>query len=353
MSKVLFIEDELTANIPALQKYFQPLLESRNLLGQLKGLESKPSLQNSDVVNVCNKASELDLVYKFPVALTKIVHRYRDYDLIIVDRDLSSYDYSGAWDKIKADLDFVGLLEPEDKPSDFKGKEGDLLLLILLRLDQSNKDKIFFLVSGSKDVVKSSEQLETIIDLAHFSPGRILTKGAEAEQVISVIFADLPAFTLQNRYKEQCDILRRRYSDREDEVNEFIEIAKLSSDLELKIDFLQKLRPLTEKLLVSLAERIGNYKDRYWKHFHDEPSLQYKDFINELDRLDHQYHLGYNKNIRQCLYSLWQIPSDFASHTSGNPDDITIYSITALFNQLCDTILWFDRAMGSLSNKKK
>lgn len=348
MGKVLYIEDELVRNIGAIQKYFAPVLSGRKLLQPLTELEKQSNPLPRDVVNICNKASEQDVVYKFPVALTKIVHRHRDYDLFIIDRDLSAYNYAADWDKIRAELDFTGLSEPEDNPDAYKGKEGDLLLLILLRLDRNNKDKIFLLSSAQTDIVRTSEQLETIIDLTHFDKARILTKGSQAEKVIGDIFTDLPAFTLQNRYYEQCDILRQRFS--EEEVNEFIEIAKLEEDPEHKIDFLQKLRPLTEKLLIALAERLGDMQARYWKYFHGKPSLQHKDFINSLDEIDRRRRIGYNKNIRQCLYSLWQIPSDFANHTSGNQEDITGYTVTALYNQLCDVLLWFEKALRNLKN---
>lgn len=347
MSKILYIEDELTKKINTVKKFFESLLVSRNLLKQLIELENRTSILPRDVVNVCNKASELDVVYKFPVALTKVVHHYEDYDLIIIDRDLSTYNYSSEKEKIKTDLEYVGLSDPAEKADEYSGHEGDLLLLILLRLDPVNRDKIYLLAQHADDIVKKSPELETIMDLSHFSVERILEKDSPAENVISDIIADLPTFTIQNRFKEQCDILRKQFS--EDEVNLFIDLAKLSEITDKKIEFLQKIRPLTETILVALAGKINDRKAAYWYYFKGKSSLQQKEFINSLDSIDKRSKIGYNKNIRQCLYSLWQIPSDFASHTSGNPDDITTYTITAMLNQLCDVLLWFDRAMESLN----
>lgn len=346
MSKVLYIEDELTKNIQTLKRFFAPILASRNLLKQFIEIEDSKQIFNRDIVRICNKATELDVVYKFSIALDKIVNHHLDYDLIIIDRDLSTYDYSKDWEGIKADLKFLGLSDPVDNPVEYHGKEGDLLLLILLRIDQTYRDKVYFLAKNSKDIVKSSVELETIINITHFSTKRILEKGTDDEYAISHIIADLPTFSIQNKYKEQCDILRKQFS--EEEVNQFISIVKLSYNIENKIVFLQKLRPLTERFLVTLANQINDKKARYWDKYHGNVSLQEKDFINSLDEINNRYKIGYNKNIRQCLYSLWQIPSDFANHTSGNPDDITIYTITAMLNQLCDVILWFDSAMENL-----
>jgi len=345
MSKILYIEDELTKNIPTIKKFFAPILTSRNLLNQLNQIENRTPIFDRDIVRICNKATELDVVYKFSIALDKIAHHHLDYDLIIIDRNLSAYDYSKDWIGIKEDLKFVGLNEQEDNPAEYHEKEGDLLLLILLRIDPSYKDKIYILATQANDIVKSSVEMETIINITDFSTTRILEKGTGLENVISSIIADLPAFSIQNKYKEQCDILREQFS--EEMVNLFITVVKLSDEVEKKIDFMLKLRPLTEKFLVTLANKINDKKARYWYKYNDKVSLQEKDFINSLEDIDHRYKIGYNKNIRQCLYSLWQIPSDFASHTSGNPDDITIYTITALVNQLCDVILWFDKAMDS------
>jgi len=349
MGKVLYIEDELTRNIGAIRKYFNAILAGRNLLQPLAELEKQGRALPRDVVNICNKASELDVVYKFPVALTKIVHRSEDYDLIIVDRDLSTYDYEADTDKITADLEFTGINDPAGKATSYKGREGDLLLMVLLRTHPAYKDKVYLLAEQASEVIKSSDELETLVDVVHFPAERILDKGAPAEQVIGSLMADLPAFAIQNTYQRQCDILRKQLS--EEAVDSFVAIAKLASNLETKIDFLQKLRPLTETFLVTLAEKVNDTRAPYWYKLHGKLSLQEKDFINSLDKIDSQLNLGYNKNIRQCLYSLWQIPSDFASHTSGNQDDITLYTLTALFNQLCDVILWFDKAMDRLSAK--
>jgi hypothetical protein len=346
MGKVLYIEDELTCNIGAISKYFNAILAGRNLLQPLAELEQKSGVLPRDVVNICNKASELDVVYKFPVALTKIVHRSEDYDLIIMDRDLSSYNYAAETEKIRTDLEFAGLSDPAGKAQGYRGREGDLLLMVLLRTHPSHKDKVYLLAEQASGVIKSSEELETLVDVMQFPADRILEKGAQAEQVIGSLMADLPAFTIQNTYQRQCDILRKRFS--EEAVDSFVTIAKLASSVETKIDFLQKLRPLTETFLVTLAEKVNDLRAPYWFKLHGKLSLQQKDFINSLDKIDSRFNLGYNKNIRQCLYSLWQIPSDFASHTSGNQDDITVYTITALFNQLCDVILWFDKAMEKL-----
>jgi len=343
MSKILYIEDELTKHISTIKKFFLPILTSRGILSQLDELEKSAPFYANDIVTICNKVTELDVCYKFQIALYKIVHNHPDYDLIIIDRNLSTYDYSKHLGEITDYLNFAGLSNAEEKASEYHEREGDLLLLVLLSIDPSSRDKIFFLAANTQDSIHNSVELETIIDITHFSTKRILEKGTAAENVISEIVADFPTFAIQNRYREQCSILRKRLS--EETVNLFISIAKLSDNVEQKIDFLQKLRPLTEKFLVTLANKINDTKAMYWDRYHGKISLKEKDFINSLEDVNNRYRIGYNKNIRQCLYSLWQIPSDFASHTSGNPDDITIYTVTALLNQLCDVILWFDLAM--------
>jgi len=346
MSKILYIEDELTKNIATIKKFFTPILKSKKILLQLSELENSSPIYAEDIVNICNKASELDICYEFPTALTKIVHNHQDYDLIIIDRNLSVYDYSKDLEEIKDDLNFVGLSNPEDKTTEYHEREGDLLLLVLLIIDPSYKDKVYFLTANTKDDIRGSKELQMLMDIVKFQKEHVLEKGTDAENVISEIIADFPAFAIQNKYAKLCNILRQRLS--EQEVNEFIDLAKLLDSIEKKIDFLQKLRPFIEKLLVTLANKVNDTQAIYWDRYHGKVRLKEKDFINCLDDINNRYGISYNKNIRQCLYSLWQIPSDFASHTTGNPDDITFYTITALFNELCDVILWLDKAMGSL-----
>jgi hypothetical protein len=372
MSKILYIEDELTKNIPAIKKYFEPLLVSRNLIKQLEELESRATIYPKDVVNICNKASELDVVYKFPVALTKIVHHYQDYDLIIIDRDLSTYDYSADYDKIKADVEYIGLSDPQQKATEYRGREGDLLLLILLRLNPEISDKICFLAINKTDVLKTSSELETIIDITQFTSSKILEKGKEAENVISAIIANLPTFTIQNNYRAQCDILRRHLS--ENDVKQFISMIQYQEEDKLN-EFVFFLRKLLDNLLHHIAFGMNEPRATYWNP-KNQKQLQIKPFIKGIKRWDdrtrtnylvaglpaynEKHHIGYNSIIENACLSIFEITSDCGVHELSKSIDIeslgtsnlSQYTKMSLLGQICDVILWYDKTMEVLSKNQ-
>jgi len=73
MSKILYIEDELTKNIATIKKFFLPILQSSKIIKQINDLENGSPIYAEDIISICNKASELDICYEFPVALDKVV----------------------------------------------------------------------------------------------------------------------------------------------------------------------------------------------------------------------------------------------------------------------------------------
>ena len=361
MSKILYVEDELTKNIATIKKFFLPILKSKKIINQLNELENQSPIYAEDIVSICNKASELDICYEFPIALNKVVHNHQDYDLIIIDRNLSNYDYSEDLDEVIEDITKAGLSDPEGKATQYHEREGDLLLLILLRLNPGYKDKIYFLTANTKDSIRSSNELETLIDVNKFSLERILEKGTDAENVIGDIILDLPSFSIQNRYREQCDILRKQLS--EDEVKQFTDMIRYYEKNHLK-EYVFFLRKLLDNILHHVAFSMAEPGADYWNK-RNRKQLQIKPFIKGfkndsgqwqgLPEYDRIHHIGYNSIILNACLSIFEITSDCGVHELSKIIDIeslgtanlSRHTRMTLLSQICDVVLWYDRVMDS------
>lgn len=149
MPKILYIEDDLTKNIATIRKYFAPVLKDKRIQRELSDLENSERVYPEDIIQACKYSSELDIAYKFPIALERIVSNHKSYDLIIIDRDLRIYPYDDELEYVRELLARTGYDYSDDRIHDFNRREGDLLLLILLRINKSYKDKIYFLTANS------------------------------------------------------------------------------------------------------------------------------------------------------------------------------------------------------------
>ncbi len=361
MPKILYIEDELTKNISSLRKLFAPIINDRKVMKQLADLEFSEPLYPEDILKALHPIKSLDICYEFPKAIDKIVNHHGDYELIIIDRNLSLYEYSECEESIVTNLQLLGITNPKDKITDYFEREGDLLLLILLRIDTKNKDKVFFLTANTKDTIRNSSELSTMIDVTNFSMERIIEKSTEFESAISKAIADLPGFVIQNKYRIQCDILRKHLSEKD--LSEFIDMIKHYNNDSTK-EFVFFLRKLIDNLLHHIAYLIEEPNAGYWnpknkKHLQVKPFIKgyfddkQKILIGGLPAYDNKHHIGYNSIIKNACLSISEITSDCGVHELSKSIDIeslgtehvTRYTKASLLNQICDVILWYDTAI--------
>lgn len=341
MSKILYIEDELTHNLQTIKKLFYPMLD-RQTLATLAELEKKKTITTQDITSAFQNLTTLDICNSLPEALSKIIAHHRDYDLFVIDRNLSANAYAKAAQTITDLLTQLDFPHPAEQIAQYHGREGDLLLLILLRINRDYRDKLFLLTIYTPESLKSMQEFQDVLEVTDFRTDRIIEKGSVHEAMISQVMTDLPAFAIQNQYRTECSILRKWFN--ENEVNLYVESAKCVDKEDRKIDFLQKVRPILEKLLVTLAKKIHENNARYWEDG-AEPNLRVMEFVKSLDYIDTRWGIDYNNVVKQCLFSIWKISSDYGNHPNANPDDVTLYTVKALFYQINDVILWFDTAM--------
>jgi hypothetical protein len=349
MSKILYVEDELTMNYVTLKKLFLTYLQP-SAQKSLNELEQHKTLSVESIKAAFKDATALDICGSFPEALSKISTENQNYSLFIIDRDLSAVRYGDMAQQLTGLLESLDFPNPKELLETYLGREGDLLLLILLKADRENRNKVFILTTHTPESLRSMQEFQDVLEVTDFPLERIIDKSTPVADQIHAVLADLPSFSIQNTYHRECSVLRSWFS--ENVVNLYIEMVKASEDHNRKVDFLQKVRPLLEMMLVSLAHKIHENNARYWDDG-AEPNLRVMEFVKSLDYLDRRWEIEYNNVVKQGLFSLWKISSDYGNHPNANPGDVTPYTIKTLFYQINDVILWFDAAMKGGNQRKE
>jgi len=374
MSKILYIEDQLVRNITSIRKIFNPIFKDNRTLKLLDDIDNSTYKKAEMIIEACSYTSCLDICHTYVNALAKIINNYKDYDLVIIDRNLSENSYHEDIDDIKLYLRQCGFDDPEEKITSYKTREGDLLLLILLKLDKRFKDKIYYL-TANLDEIRGSQMLKTLIDVDDFHENHIIEKNPEKEVFLSNLISDLPSFTIQNDFKTQCDIIRKKLG--EDWVKKFIRMIRhyREDNKEECILFLRML--LANKLLTSIAKKMNEPEAPYWKR-ENLNQLVTKGFIKNcfsidkatgqktywgLPKFNELYNIGYTSVIRNACLSIAEICSDCIHGDFDNferdvtirqeeVDALTQYTMRSLLNQICDVILWYNEAIDLIGDIK-
>lgn len=225
-----------------------------------------------------------------------------------------------------------------------------MLLQVLVKLDLSYKDKVYYLTANTSDALRGSPQLQTLIDVDSFRKDHIIEKGSPREKLIRDILSDMRAFEIQNSYRTQCDILRKHLE--EDSVNQFITIVKHYKK-DYRRGFVFELRNLLENLLKKVAHSLGKYDADYWEHETQKNQLRVSKLIyHGLSDYDKNKNIGYNAVIQNACFSIHKISSECIHSISRSVDIeninthiLTHYTMNTLINQICDVILWFGSFM--------
>jgi hypothetical protein len=174
--KVLFVEDDLAQNIPRIIRIFQGVLQKPQIK-ELSDLDrSHFGADNGKVKMILENSGTMDVEYTFPGAMKRIRREGADYDILIVDRQLSKngdYDMAAVREE---DSDF-----DDDKQVKYLEREGDYLLLQAIRLHREKwLARFYFLTAYAHDeTIRSMAELQGFIDAGMFTRGQLIEKGNE------------------------------------------------------------------------------------------------------------------------------------------------------------------------------
>ena len=342
MSKILFVEDQLTQNIPRLIKLFSKYL-TKNLVKRLGELDVQPYPPNEEeVINILQSTKTIDVAYRFPDALERIESNQYMYSCYIVDRNLSDREYD--YDEIKS-------IEPsfsEDMHDRYFEREGDYLLLHLAKHNVDVKSFFYFLTAYSaKSELVSAPDLHSIIDMGLFKVENFIEKGnsSHMSRLVSIIDC-IDVLTIERENPNTLQILEE-YTDSKCK-NEFVDLL-VNYESKGISENLIVIRRIIERLLLRLHSVLEVPRECYHESNPNRLILgKFIAWITWKDRDTNNYtRLGVNEVVEHSLKAVYFISCAYGAHTAEVVILPTKDTVQSLIFQLKDIILWF----GSNMNK--
>ncbi len=333
--KILYVEDELSKNIPRITLLFSKYL-GREAVRNLKSLEEDESGYGEDPEGIKRIVEETNLIeveYRFPKALDKIVHNHQKYDLFIVDRNLIEGEY---------DCEEARGIDPsfDDVQCDkHVGREGDYLFYVLAFVKKTDvRRKFYFLTaySDEQNQIRGSEIIGTLINLREFSESNLIEKGnVDDFKRLQDIIENNKILNLKNENMRYLNILRTNINNEASE--DFMGVLKNKDDKNRDVikDNLTKIRIIYERILRTCSEIIPNMKANC--------TNQYGNIVLSGQTITWLHDNGHIDDIaRQFCYTVNKIGS-LGPHPNGNPSTDTVNAIVyslkdiiARFGNICD-----------------
>lgn len=198
--RILYVEDELSKNIPRLMRLFTRFLNdsARQKLQAVEGDPSGYGASEEDIKNIVD-AAEIEIDYRFPDALRKVIRQPDQYALFIVDRNLSVAGYR---------IEEVITIDPKytvEQHARFFEREGDYLLQKLVFSGIDVLSKFYFLTAHpSEDEIRNGNEIETLLNFGQFKRENFIEKGnaqdfKRLQSIIDTITLNLQG---ENRIKQ-------------------------------------------------------------------------------------------------------------------------------------------------------
>lgn len=339
--KILFVEDELSKNIPRIIRLFGNFLGKKRIQ-RLQDLEADSSgygAEPEEIKEIVEETNFIEVDYRFPEALPKILYQYDHYLLFIIDRNLVEGEYT--FEEVhQIDSSFT-----EEQYEKFYEREGDYFLYKLAFNGVDLKNKFFFLTAYDVNSgIRGIEEIEEFIShFGDFKARNVIEKGSGAFDILLDVMANIKTLSIRSENSHYLNILHK-YADQIC-ADSFLDIL-MEKDNERRIkDNLSRIRNIHEAILKACCRNIP---EMAMKCTNERGEVILGDrTIKWLSDTDH-----INSIIRQFLFTVKTISSDYGSHENTTAKRIyapTTDTVNALVHALKDLICWF----GSISSQNK
>lgn len=336
--KILFVEDELSKNIPRITRLFSKYLD-KNTVKKLNALEADESGYGAapeEIKRIVEATNLIEVEYRFPEALKKIIQNHDKYALFIIDRNLVEGEYE--FDEVRA----IDSAFDEAQYEKYFEREGDYLLQKLVYSGVDVMTKFYFLTAyPAEDELRSAENIETHIAFGKFNTENFIEKG-DLDSLINII-ENIEVLNLQNDNKRYLNILRKYIDD--ETADRFIKILH-DREKEKRIgDNLKEIRIIYQEILRICSQRIPNMEENCTEH--EKVAMGHKTIF----WLSENGHI--NSILKTFFFSIKTIASDFGAHKTKEryQYDPTLDTINVLVYTLKDIILWFDKVCRQYNQK--
>ena len=343
--KILFVEDELSKNIPRITRLFSKYLGKKAVedLNRLEADESGYGADPKDIKEIVERTDLIEVEYRFPDALRKIIQHPEKYALFIIDRNLVEGEY---------DFDEVRKIDPEydeKKYERYFEREGDYLLNKLV-YDVDLLTKFYFLTAYSaEDEIRGADDIRHHIDMGKFNTENFIEKAKNEDiERLKHIVENIKIIKLQNENKIYLDILKNIIGNKASEKFLQILVMKDSDKPEQVAENLGSLRNVLENVLTVFGKKLSAPKT-CWNMYNPHQIVMRSviGWIVNYDKEERKFNYQHDSNsiVKNFLYDIQEIASDFGPHEKLVPKisgyQATSNTVNALVYALKDIILWF------------
>ena len=344
MKKILYIEDELAENVKRILAIFESILGAK----LSKELEMLDDPYDSTVREIVEQSQIIDVCYTFSDALKKVKENYQDYDMFIIDRDLSEDEYS------EEEIRDISPEFTEDTHLKYLKREGDYLFSLLRGCKSINHDAmVYFLTANNDDSLKCQDEIAEP-GLSYFIANNIKNKrNPEHIKQLTEIIKDFKKGNFRVKMKDVFEVFDKGLLPKDVEQQFIRTLQEMDSyDLTHIEDNLSRIRKIQEAVYNALsrysedivpAHCAKNDKGdlavrKVLKHLNG--NLKYNSTIKRPEATTTIYQESLVRNFSESIYS---ISNDYGVHDQYEKFDLPAskYTVQALTHALCDLLLWF------------
>jgi hypothetical protein len=332
--KALFVEDDLSANIPKICNLFEPLL-SKTSIKKLRDIEKDESgygASPEEIKTIVETSGAIEVEYRFPNALSKIIDQ-QEYAIYIVDRNLSKNDYG---------FEEVRNIDPvfnEEHEIEFIQREGDYLFQKIIDKNADLLSRFYFLTANSQenDAIRGSKEMETHIQFGRLGIDNFIMKGdKEAESKLKLKIQNIDLFMIEYQNKIYIKTLRKYFPDKV--ADDFIKLIKEKDQNKRVRDNLAEIRVMYERILKEYAKKNLKFKkertNNYGRLELGNGTSKWLLKNNFIDIVQQQFFISINK-----------ITSGTKLHVNQTEIEPTLDAVNSLVYALKDQIIWFNQIM--------
>lgn len=341
--KILFVEDELSKNVPNLLRLFEKYLSvaEKKSLEKIHNDPDGFGATNEDVKAIFKDNPFIDIEHTFPGALKAVSEKYDHYLLFIVDRNLSKSPPE------LADIQIVRPSFSEDMYIKYLEREGDYLLELLATKGVNCCDSFYFMTAfGKGEALRNEDAISTLISFDAFKHGNFLEKGKKEDFIrLRDEIINIPQIWI--KFRDVFEVFEKGWLD-----NKF---RKGLADAIKNMDNWQKkniddnaliARQILESIYDTLVDNglipeniYNNKQGKFWTLREEDGELSMRTIIE---------HLKWKKELSGVQIPAAEFTYSMASKIvhwiPGRPEP-SKYSNHALVYGLCDSILWFKSKM--------
>ena len=328
--KILYVEDQITRNISRITRLFEKYL-TKTAKKQLQELEKDDYPPGPEEIKKIVETSNLiEIEYRFPEALQKIIDHHKRYALFIIDRNLfeeEGYDFEEI---IAIDPSFS-----EEKYEMYAEREGDYLLNRLIYQTDVLSKFYFMTAYSARDEIRGANDIQTHISVEKFSTDNFIEKGNNADfERLKYRIDNINMLNLQLENRDCFQILRKNID--ENITNIFLNILATPNDSPQRIeDNLNRMRKIYENIMDVCAKKIPGMKTACGDKKGGNTIL----WMEKNNYID-------NYVLRNFLFSIRNISNEFGSHRAYPYTPLyepTSDTVNALIYALKDIIRWFGK----------